>query len=238
MSKPLGKLYLIPCPIAEDNINWVGKDIIDVTSTLQHYLVERAKTSRQWLKKMNPDIVLQSLSIEEFNKQKPEEGIREKLQPLFDGYDMGLMSEAGNPCIADPGNIAVALAHEYNIEVIPLVGPSSFLLALIASGFNGQQFTFHGYLPNKKDELKKTLKTLEQSVEKTGYSQMFMEVPYRNHFMLETIIESLNPNTLLSISSNLNASLENIKTKKVSEWKKVDKEYLVKCPCVYLIGRI
>jgi 16S rRNA (cytidine1402-2'-O)-methyltransferase len=231
-----GRLYLIPCPIAEDQLSWVSKEIINVTSNTKYYIAEKAKTCRYWLKKMNPNILQQEIVVEELNKHDVILGLKEKMNPIFSGIDIGIMSEAGNPCIGDPGHQLVAYAHENDIEVIPLIGPCSFILAMISSGFNGQKFTFHGYLPNKKDELIRKIKSLELQLQQTGYTQIFMEVPYRNIGLLESLLSTLSPQCLLSISSNIGSPDQILKTKKIIDWRKSNIEYLHKVPCVYLIG--
>lgn len=231
-----GKLYLIPCPISEDSIYWVGEDIKNRILDIKYYAVERAKTARRFLKLMQPAVSLPELEIVEFDKENPQKNISEIISPLLTGYDMGLMSEAGNPCIADPGSLMVNLAHMHEIEIIPLIGPSSILMALIASGFNGQNFVFHGYLPNKKEQLIPRLKQIESSVVKLNQTQIFMETPYRNLFLIETILQNLSSKTLFSISSDLSGKNQNIKTLEISEWKTKDLSEYKKTPCVFCIG--
>jgi 16S rRNA (cytidine1402-2'-O)-methyltransferase len=185
---------------------------------------------------MQPNIIIQELLIEEFDKEDASKNLNTLLKPLLDGHDMGLMSEAGNPCIADPGHLFVRLAHEQGIEVIPLVGPSSILMALIASGFNGQSFCFNGYLPNKKETLIPRLKSLEQSAQRFNQTQIFMETPYRNEFIIEVILSALQPNTNLCIAANIGSPAQSILTQTVQQWKKHDLKPYHKVPCVYLIG--
>jgi 16S rRNA (cytidine1402-2'-O)-methyltransferase len=151
--------------------------------------------------------------------------------------DFGLLSEAGLPCIGDPGNIMVGWSHQNNIRVIPVNGPSSFVLALIASGFNGQEFTFNGYLPIDKEKKKKEIQHLENQANKTGFTQIFMETPYRNNQLFDDLVKFLNPHTKLCIAANINdPQNELIKTKTITEWKK-QKPELHKIPAVFLIGK-
>ncbi len=232
-----GILYLIPCPIAEDNAAWVGQEIKDCLSSLKYFVVERAKTARRFIKMMQPEVILQDLVIEEFDKDDPSKNIMELIRPLLDGFDVGLMSEAGNPCIADPGSLLVAQAHKYGIEIKPLVGPSSILMALISSGFNGQDFTFNGYLPNKKELLIPRLKSMEATMQKTGQTQIFMETPYRNEFMIDVIRQNLNLNTLLCVACDIGSSDQSIITKSMAEWKKEDTKIYHKKPSIFLIGK-
>lgn len=153
------------------------------------------------------------------------------------GIDFGLLSEAGLPCIADPGNIMVGWAHRNNIQVVPVNGPSSIILALISSGFNGQQFTFNGYLPIDKAERKKQIRHLEKLVQETGYSQIFMETPYRNQQLLEDLCNQLSPHTLLCVAANINNPNEEfIKTLPIKEWKKKEQN-LHKIPAIFVLGK-
>ncbi|MFM2395359.1 MAG: hypothetical protein RLZZ546_3342 [Bacteroidota bacterium] len=231
-----GKLYLIPSPISDDTPLWVGEEIRNCILHTKYYAVERAKTARKFLKLMQPLISLPDLNIVEFDKDNPENNIEEILSPLLSGNDMGLMSEAGNPCIADPGSILVAKAHKHEIEVIPLIGPSSILLALISSGFNGQNFVFHGYLPNKKEQLIPKLKSLESIMIKLKQTQIFMETPYRNLFLIETMLQNLTNDVLLSIGCNLGSEKQMIKTLKISQWRFQDLSIYHKNPCIFTIG--
>ncbi len=232
-----GKLYLIPTPIAEENAMWVGEDIKQLLLQIKYYTVERARTARRFIKFMQPAVDLPSLLIEEFDKEDPAKGLSHLIKPLLEGNDMGLMSEAGNPCIADPGSLLVDLAHKKGIEIIPMVGPSSILMALIASGFNGQSFVFHGYLPNKKEDLTPRLKNLELSCTKFGQTQIFMETPYRNGFIIENILQTCQPNISLCIAANIGDKTQSILTKSIQEWKKMDLKSYHKTPCIFLIGK-
>jgi 16S rRNA (cytidine1402-2'-O)-methyltransferase len=232
-----GRLYLIPCPIAEDNASWTGQEIKNCLSGLSYYVVERAKTARKFIKMMYPEVNLPSLTIEEFDKDDPGKNLKALLQPLLDGHDMGLMSEAGNPCIADPGSLLVALAHQQGIDVRPLVGPSSILMALISSGFNGQNFTFNGYLPNKRETLIPRLKAMETNMQKGGQTQIFMETPYRNEFIIDACRQNLNIHTLLCVACDIGAASQSINTKTIGDWRKADITIYHKRPTIFLIGK-
>jgi 16S rRNA (cytidine1402-2'-O)-methyltransferase len=234
--KKKGRLFLIPCPIEEDNANWVGEEIKTVLKDLKHYTVERAKTARRFIKMMQPEVVIQDLIIEEFDKERPDRQMRKFIAPVLAGHDMGIMSEAGNPCIADPGSYLVALAHEMNIEVIPLVGPSSILMALIASGCSGQNFVFHGYLPNRKEMLTPRLKSIELGANKYRQTQIFMETPYRNEFMMNSMFEFMANATKLTVACNIGGTNQSILTKTIAEWKAVDLGPYHKQPCIFIVG--
>ncbi|MBK8699609.1 MAG: SAM-dependent methyltransferase [Saprospiraceae bacterium] len=228
-----GILYLIPVPISDDNPESVGAEVVKVIGNTKFYIAERPKTARKFIKQLCPSVELQALVVEELT---PESDVALMMKPIFGGHNIGLMSEAGNPCIADPGATVVTYAHKHHIQVVPLSGPSSILMALIASGFNGQQFTFHGYLPNKKETLLPRLKTLEQTALKTGYTQIFMETPYRNHFMIESLFATLAPNTLLAIACDLSSLQQHIEIKSISGWKKTEMASYHKRPAIFLIG--
>jgi 16S rRNA (cytidine1402-2'-O)-methyltransferase len=232
-----GTLFLIPCPIADDNASWVGEEIRKCLRGLSYYVVERAKTARRFIKMMHPEVNLPALVIEEFDKDDPSKNLVALLQPLLDGHDMGLMSEAGNPCIADPGSLLVALAHKHGIEVKPLVGPSSILMALISSGLNGQNFAFNGYLPNKREMLLPRLKTMEAAMQKSGQTQIFMETPYRNEFIIDACRQNLNVHTLLCVACDIGAPSQSILTKTIGEWRKSDITIYHKRPTIFLIGK-
>ena len=175
------------------------------------------------------------MQILEITENKKE--LNEFLQVVHQGTNIGVISEAGCPGVADPGAEVVAWAHLHGIKVVPFVGPSSILLALMASGFNGQNFVFNGYLSNKKPELITQLKALEQKVQKTGQTQIFMETPYRNAFIIETCLDTLNDQTRLCIACDINAPDEYIRQMRVVEWKKAIKGEYHKRPCIYLIGK-
>lgn len=236
MSKK-GNLILIPCPISEDGLNHLSAHVIQKCKQLKYFIVERERTTRRFLKAIDKSIEIDELSFHEINKNNPAEGLIEFLSKLNSGKNIGLLSEAGCPGVADPGQLAVQWCHKNNYDVIPLVGPSSILLALMASGFNGQSFAFNGYLPNKSPQLIQKLKQLELKLNKTNQTQIFMDAPYRNQFLLSNCIQALSPNTLLCIASELNGEKESISVKSISNWKKVDPEIYHKRPAIFAIGK-
>jgi 16S rRNA (cytidine1402-2'-O)-methyltransferase len=200
-------------------------------------VVERARTARRFIKSTDHPIAISELQIFELDKNDPLSGLEKFLTVLKSGIHVGVLSEAGCPGIADPGNLAVQYAHKNDIQVIPLVGPSSILLALIASGLNGQNFAFNGYLPNKAPELSKKLKSLEQKFVADNQTQIFMEAPYRNEFILIHCLKMLSPQTKLCIACDINGAAEYIKTKTIQEWKGTDWKQFHKRPAVFLIGK-
>ncbi|MBK7222946.1 MAG: SAM-dependent methyltransferase [Saprospiraceae bacterium] len=228
-----GNLYLIPVPIHDDGQDTIPAGTLGVIQQLDFYLAERAKTARKFIKILCPDLVQANLTVEEMTDNMD---VSPFIAMLKRGKNVGLMSEAGNPCIADPGHQLVSAAHKEDIPVIALTGPSSILLALIASGFNGQQFTFHGYLPNKKDALITKLKSLEQVLLKTRYTQIFMETPYRNHFIWDGMMSSLSDKTMVCVACDLGSELAFIKTLSVQAWKKKGMPDIQKKPAIFLIG--
>lgn len=239
----LGKLYLIPCTLSNP-----GETSTNIADVLPHsikrtiefiddYIVENEKTARRFIKNSNPEKVQATLKISTLNKHTDVSEHIIMLQACLEGKSIGLMSEAGCPGIADPGAVIVKLAHEKGIQVIPLVGPSSILLALMASGMNGQSFTFNGYLPIDKNDKKIALRNLEKSSQDKNQSQIFIETPYRNNKMLEDILIAVNPSTFLCIATDITLPTEYIKTKKASEWKK-EKIDLHNRPTIFILQKM
>lgn len=231
-------LFLIPAYLSEESpLEYFAPAIKEYILKTDYFFVENEKTARKVIKFFAPEKKQSDLKLFLLDKYSESTDLKEAQQLMKSGQDFGLLSEAGLPCIADPGNLMVKWAHENNIKVIPINGPSSIILALIASGFNGQEFTFHGYLPIDKEQKKKQIQFLESQVQKNGYSQIFMETPYRNNQLLEDLIKFLNPNTKLCIAANINhPSEELIKTLKISDWKNKKPE-LHKIPAVFVLGR-
>ncbi|AZZ57616.1 SAM-dependent methyltransferase [Riemerella anatipestifer] len=230
-------LFLIPAYLSEESPKEYFAPIIkDYILKTDYFFVENEKTARKVIKFFCPEKKQSDLKLFLLNKHSEEKDLQEAMLLMKQGVDFGLLSEAGLPCIADPGNIMVKWAHQNDIQVVPISGPSSIILALISSGFNGQNFTFNGYLPIDKVERKKQILFLEQQVQKTGYTQIFMETPYRNNQLLEDLCKFLNPNTKLCIAANItHPSEELIKTKEIKNWKK-EKPDLHKIPAVFVIG--
>lgn len=231
-----GKLYIIPIPISEDTLDKVIPEYNrEIVMELRHFVVEKIKTARQFLRKSDRGFPIDDSEFYELNKHDGYTFQQEALQKLKAGINVGLMSEAGYPGVADPGGAFVALAHRENIEVIPLIGPSSLLLALAASGMNGQGFTFNGYLPKKDPERSSKIKQLNQLVVKTGYAQLFIETPYRNETMLRDLTHLCHNDLLLTIAYDITGSKQYIRTKRIGEWKKTPFKF-DKTPCVFVLG--
>lgn len=232
-----GKLYLIPSYLAEKTFD---KSVVPLTKQvieeLDFFIVENIKTARRYIKSVYKDKDIDSTQFEIINKKSTEDEVMDVVLPIINGQSAGVISEAGAPGIADPGAMVVEFCHQNNIEVIPLVGPSSIFMALMASGMNGQGFTFHGYLPIDKSERKRKIQELETTMNKTGFSQIFMETPYRNLQLLEDVVKTCKPYTKLCIASNITAPDEWIKTKPIQQWKgkKVD---IHKKPTIFVIGK-
>lgn len=228
-----GKLYLLPVPISDEAINnFIPEYNHTVVRGLTDFIAEDAKTARRFLKWFgylkieNADIVL-------LNEHTKSNNVLELIQPLLEGKNVGLMSDAGCPGIADPGAEVVKLAHQKNIEVIPLVGPSSIVLSIMASGFNGQNFAFVGYLPIDKPLRFKRIKELEQFAIKHHQAQFFIETPYRNEQLLEALLSSLSPETFLFIGKDITSQHQFLQSKTVFEWCKSAKPNINKVPVVF-----
>ncbi len=229
-----GKLYLIPTPLGESATHSIPAYVVERVQHLEIFIVERAKTARHFIKAICPGKSL-DLNLLELNEHTPAEAITSFLDAAEQGKDIGLMSEAGCPGVADPGAAVVALAHQKGIEVMPLVGPSSILLALMASGMNGQAFCFHGYLSAKKPELEKDIKRLEQLSAKFNQTQVFIEAPYRNGNVVETALKFLATQTQFCIAVDLTLETQWIKTQSIQEWRKASLPDLHKRPTIFLI---
>ena len=231
-------LFLIPAYLSDESpIDYFAPSIKEYILKTDYFFVENKKTARKVIKFFAPEKKQSDLKLFLLDKYSESNDLKEAQKLMKSGQDFGLLSEAGLPCIADPGNLMVKWCHENNIKVIPINGPSSIILALISSGFNGQEFTFHGYLPIDKEQKKKQILFLENQVQKSGYSQIFMETPYRNNQLLEDLIKFLNPNTKLCIAANINHPTEEfIKTLKISDWKNKKPE-LHKIPAVFVLGK-
>ncbi len=234
---PKGTLFLIPVPLADNaSAKSYTPYLVDTINQISEYIVENEKTARKFLKEAGLKIPQNELLIHDYGKHSRESGLAQFFTGLEAGKPVGLMSEAGCPGIADPGADIVAEAHRRDIQVIPLVGPSSILLALMASGFNGQSFTFHGYLPIDKVLRAKRIKELEGYAERLNQTQLFIETPFRNNQILEEILRTCNPKTRLCIACNITAEDELIKTLNIADWKKQTPD-LHKKPTIFLLFR-
>ena len=238
MDTVFGKVYMIPVRLGDDiKLEVLPISIKKIIEQTTHYIVENEKTARRFIKKISPTKSQPSLEISLLNKFTEEIELASFLDPCLQGFNIGILSEAGCPGIADPGADIVKMAHEKNIEVVPLVGPSSILLALMASGMNGQGFSFNGYLPIDKQERKQKIKQLERLSFDQNQSQLFIETPYRNEKLVEDLLAILHPNTRLCIAADITLTTEFIKTLPVSEWKRFKKEDLHKRPSIFIIHK-
>ncbi len=227
-------LYLIPIELAPGTGSGVlGTYLQDTIRATQLFFVENVRTARRFISSLNLEIDISTLEFHVLNKHTEAAELSNYLT-MLKTRSAGIMSEAGSPGIADPGSKLVALAHEHGIIVQPLVGPSAFILAMMGSGMNGQQFTFHGYLPVDKMQKKQAIKQLEKESAKTGGAQIFMETPYRNDQLLNDLIDSCHPQTRLCIACNLTAPDQMIQTLTIAQWKK-QKPSLHKKPAVFII---
>ncbi|WP_378187199.1 SAM-dependent methyltransferase [Aquimarina sp. W85] len=234
---PKGRLYLIPTRLGDDvPLEVLPISIKKVLEQVNHYIVENEKPARRFIKKISPSKSQRSLIINTVNKYTNEEEIPGFLDPCFNGESVGLLSDAGCPGIADPGAEIIRMAHEKDIQVTPLVGPSSILLAMMSSGMNGQNFAFNGYLPIDKQERKGTIKHLERISSEKNQAQLFIETPYRNDKMLEDLKSILQSNTRLCIACDITLTTEYIVTKTIAEWNKITID-LHKRPTMFIIQK-
>ena len=213
-------MYLLPTSLGGDNVSEVLPDyVIEVTRSLSTFIVEDVRTARRYLSKLGMPLAIDELRFSELNEHSTFQEVQ-ALASILDGdVSVGLMSEAGVPAVADPGAHLVAIAHQKGVEVIPLVGPSSIVLSLMGSGMNGQNFAFVGYLPIKPNDRVKRIKQLEQRSREEKQSQFFIETPYRNNKLLESLVSTLQPDTLLHISADLTMDSQLVTTKRAREWK-------------------
>ncbi len=233
-----GKLYLIPTTLGEVE----PTDVLPITversiQFIDDYIVENEKTARKFIKNIDPEKVQSTLRLSTLNKHTQTSEYNAMLQPCMEGRNVGLMSEAGCPGVADPGAAIVKIAHEKGIQVVPLVGPSSIILAMMGSGMNGQQFAFNGYLPIDKSEKKAALKALEKLSADKNQSQIFIETPYRNNKLLEDILQALQPSTHLCVAADITLPTEFIKTQRVFDWKKSTVD-LHNRPAIFIIHKM
>ena len=230
-------LFIIPTPISENIKETIPQEVIKTMHSIKYFIVERARTARRYIKASGYQGKIEDLVFFELDKRDAQNIPDEYLQPALDGYDIGLMSEAGMPGIADPGALVISKAHKLGIEVKPLSGPSSIFLALAASGLNGQNFSFDGYLPVKTPELKKKLQFIEKDILSRKTTHIFIETPYRNNRIIETILNSLNGKIKFCIASEITGENEFIRTKTVSQWKNTKVPDLHKKTCIFLLGK-
>ena len=231
-----GTLYLIPVPLgptAPDQS--LPANVLSTIHPLEHFVVEQAKTARAFLKAAGTNKPLQELQLEELNEHTKPDALDRLLAPLHQGHDVGLLSEAGCPAVADPGANLVALAQKEGIRVVPLIGPSSLLLALMASGLNGQRFAFQGYLPTKDVDRNKALRELESESRKRQQTQLFIETPYRNRAMFDAILQACQASTRLTVATDLTLPGESVLTRTIAQWKKQTPPEIERRPTVFLL---
>jgi len=234
----MAKLYLIPTTLGDTSIERVlPPDLTQLISSIPVFIVENIRTARRFLKKVNPAIVIDDLTFFELNQHTDKKEISRFLEPNRQGQNIGVISEAGCPGIADPGADVVKIAHVRNIQVVPLVGPSSILLALMASGMSGQNFAFNGYLPIKNPEKSQQIKLLENRMQTEGQTQIFIETPYRNAQLLDELLKNCDPQTMLCIAADITLETEFILSKPISYWKTHLPE-IQKRPAIFMIGKI
>jgi 16S rRNA (cytidine1402-2'-O)-methyltransferase len=229
-------LFLIPVPLGDTELSKVlpshNREII---LSIRHFIVENVRTARRFLKQVEPAVNIDELAFFPLNKHTSPDEVSELLKPIESGHSIGIISEAGCPAIADPGADVVAIAQQKNIKVVPLVGPSSILLALMASGFNGQNFAFTGYLPIESVSRAKALKTLEQRIYSENQTQLFIETPYRNVQLFDDLLKNCKPATKLCIAADITTESEWIQTQTIAVWKKKQRPDLSKRPCIFAL---
>lgn len=231
-----GILYLIPVPLGATPTDAVlPKPVCEQAAELQHFIAENAKSARAFLKSLPSKTPLQEIAITELNEHTPLSALPALLEPLLSGVDVGLISEAGCPAVADPGANLVALAQDQNICVVPMIGPSSILLALMASGLSGQNFAFHGYLPAKDDDRQRKIVALEKDSRAEKRTQIFIETPYRNQKMLESLLKSCSPQTRICVATDLTLNSETVVTRTATAWKKMGLPEIDRRPTVFLL---
>ena len=235
---PLGRLYVIPNTlglIPPESV--LPAETLSVARRLAHFVAETPKSARQFLKSIGSPLPLQTIAIAELSEHTPPSQVAELLQPALAGSDLGVVSDAGCPGIADPGAWLVAAAHRAGVQVIPLPGPSAILLALMASGFNGQVFAFHGYLPVKSDARERAIRSLDDAVAHSGATQVFIETPYRNGALFDALLAICRPATMFCVAIDLTLPGEQVISAAIATWRKLSRPTLAKRPAVFLLGR-
>lgn len=234
-SKTYGTLFLIPTPLGDNPpLEVLPLSIKTKVEELTHFIIENEKATRSFIKKLTPNKNQNTLQLYPLNKFSSQEEIETYLNPCLEGISMGLMSDAGVPGIADPGAIIISKAHRIGIDVKPLVGPSSLILAMMSSGMNGQSFAFNGYLPIDSSQRKQALLKFEKKATRENQAQLFIETPYRNEALFKDLLKTLSPATLVCIACDLTLTTEFIKTLSIQQWKK-QKPSLDKRPCIFII---
>ncbi|HEY9100612.1 SAM-dependent methyltransferase [Chitinimonas sp.] len=232
-----GTLYLVPAPLGDDSPldAILPADVRSTANRIGHWIVENAKTARRFLKLYGPERMMAELAMQELNEHTKDAELKALLAPLLAGQDVGLISEAGCPGVADPGANLVRLAHQQGIRVVPLVGPSSILLALMASGASGQRFRFHGYLPVEAGPRLERLRELERDSAKLDEAQLFIETPYRNDAMVDAVLQACRPTTQLTVARDLSCNDELVVSQPLSRWKSQPRPELKKRPAMFVL---
>ena len=231
-----GSLYLVPTYLSDSNErSFLSPLVIEIVKSSTFFLAENIRTARRFINSLKAEIDITKLHFEVLDKRTNWDQMYEFFEPVRNGENIALMSEAGLPCLADPGHLAVGFAHQTHVKVVPLPGTSSIQLALVASGFNGQQFTFHGYIPIDQNQRIQKIKELEKNACK-GYTQLFMETPYRNHQLLDDILKHCRPDTYLCIASNISGDNELILTQAIIQWKTTVIQ-IHKIPAIFCFGQ-
>ncbi len=229
-------LFLIPSLLAETPLDYsLPRSVATIVGALEHFAVEEERSARAFIKSICPHLQLRELSIKRISERLTDLDVEDLMAPLHQGHSIGVISEAGCPGIADPGSHLVAYAHSHGLRVVPLVGPCSMVLALMASGLNGQSWRFVGYLPVDPGKRAELIRRLEERVHKSGETQIFMETPYRNGKLLQELLEHCAPDTRLCLAQGLTGSAEFIKTQAISSWRN-NRPNLEKIPCLFLLG--
>lgn len=231
-------LYLIPVTLGDTPVDQVlpvcNRSIIQ---GIRHFIVENIRSARRFLRQVDPVFPIDDSTFYEMGKHADDRQFSQYLQPLRDGHPVGVISEAGCPAVADPGADVVAIAQRQGLKVVPLVGPSSMIMAVMGSGLNGQSFAFNGYLPVEEADRAKRLKALESRAWNEGQTQLFIETPYRNRKMFDTLLRTLRPQTRMCIAAGITTEQEYIHTHTIADWRKVKLPELSKVPAIFLIGR-
>lgn len=231
-----GKLYLVPTSLGQLDYQWVlPNQVTQKIHQLSYFVVENEKTARQFLASIQHPIPIRQLNFTVLDEHTPKSALEDMLTPLLSGFDVGVISEAGCPAIADPGADLVQLAQMKSIACVPLVGPSSIILSLMASGLNGQQFAFHGYLPAEKSQRIDKIIALESESKQKKQTQIFIETPYRNQYLFQDLISNCRDNTMICVAKNISLSDEWIVTKWVRDWRRTDMPELQKQPSIFLM---
>lgn len=234
-----GTIYMIPCPIAEHDSVWevLPKTNLDVMNSLDYFVVENIRSARRFLSKAGIERKIDELEFVELNEHTTSAAdIERMLRPVLNGRSAGVISEAGVPGVADPGADIVALAHRHGVRIVPLVGPSSILMVMMASGQNGQSFAFNGYLPIKEPDRSRTIRNYERRAQQERQAQIFIEAPYRNIKLFETLVSTLSPKMRLTVACDITSKEEIILTRSIEEWKKSRVPNIEKRPTIFVLG--